>query len=720
MIIKKLIPVFLLVLCLTATIHAETISLPLQKFTASSTFDLHCISDSQHLSIPVPERWKVNKATLSLHYSVSNSLDADSSQLIVKVNGDPIAQTKLNPLTPNAMFDVSIPLSHLKPGYNTITIQVSQHAASHPQCEAPCAPDLWTNVSLKESSLRLEYDLKPLPLKLGEVVGLLFDPKQFPEAAVNIVTEEVTPESVTLAGIVASGIARRFDYRKVKFDFSQEIKPGMDNVLIGSVRFANGMVSPNGQQLASPDTGGILKILHVPNKNGSVDDKHAVIVIAGENPAALKVAAETFTSMSLPYPGTAEMRTYSFNMSDITMYGGREVLVADKIHTFNTLNRPTFSFNGLYDGPIVLTFRLPADFLIKQNQYAKLSMNLSYGAGLRPDSAINIAINNKPLRSIQLDSASGSYLEGYKIDIPTYLFKPGVNTISISPHFSMLGRQLCDVVQEDGIFATIYENSTLYFPAMPHFVELPKVELFTLNGFPFTRWPDGYETMIYLPQQNTASINTALNIIGMITQKNGFPLFSTQVKFDEPKGWEGEMLVIGKASSIPKPIMDVAPMGLAGIANVPYPVSRGWESETAMSKSKQQSGLGRGTGAIMEFESLFKRGRSMLLLTAENDEDMLLLGDAMLEPDVQGLIKGDVALIDLTTADYRVVSMMVGKKYTTSEKGDISFIDSFLHKYPYIFYGLGIFAILALSTLGYKGLRRYRAKREAAPEIQPD
>lgn len=720
MIIKKLIVVFLLALCLAATVHARTISLPLQKFTALGTFDLRCISDSKHLSIPIPERWQVNRATLSLHYSVSNGLHADRSQLIVKINGDPIAQTKLHQPAPNMLFDASIPLSHLKPGYNMLTIQVAQHGASQQQCEIPCAPDLWTNVNLKESFLRIEYDLKPLPLKLGEAAGLLFDPKQFPEASVNIVTEEVTPESVTLAGIVASGIARRFDYRKVKFDFSQEIKAGMDNVLIGSVRFANRMVSPNGEQLDAPDTGGILKIFHMPNKNDSVDDTHAVIVIAGENPAALKVAAETFASMSLPYPGTAEMRTYAFNMSDITMYGGRQVLIADKIHTFSTLNQPTFSFHGLYDGPVALTFRLPADFLIKQNQYAKLSMNLSYGAGFRPDSTINISVNDKPLRSIQLDSASGNYLEGYKIDIPTYLFKPGVNTIGISPHFSMLGRQLCDVVQENGIFVTIYENSTLYFPLMPHFVELPKVELFALNGFPFTRWPDGYETMIYLPKQNTASINTALNIIGLVTQKNGFPLFSTQVKFDEPKEWDGEMLVIGKASSIPKPIMDAAPMGLAGIANVPYPVSRGWESETAMSKSKQQSGLGRGTGAIMEFESPFKRGRSLLLLTAENDEDMLLVGDAMLEPDVQGLIKGDVALIDLTTPNYKVVSMMVGKKYTTSEKGNISFIDSFLYKYPYVFYGLGAFAIFALSMLGYKRLRRYRAKREAAPETRTD
>jgi len=53
----------------------------------------------------------------------------------------------------------------------------------------------------------------------------------------------------------------------------------------------------------------------------------------------------------------------------------------------------------------------------------------------------------------------------------------------------MDGLKLCDAVRTDGLFATIYENSTLVFPNMPHFVELPKIELFGLNGFPFTRWP---------------------------------------------------------------------------------------------------------------------------------------------------------------------------------------------------------------------------------------
>ena len=717
LIMKKFALAILTASCLIAVARAETVTLPLQKFTASPGMEMRCIHSTQGLSIPVPDRWKLRKAVLSLRYTVSNNLMGEISQMTIKINGEPIAQTKLNPQNPNALTDITIPVAHFKPGYNALDFEVVQHYLSG-KCEQACAPDLWTNVSLLDSTLQLEYDLNPLPLKLGEVTGLIFDPKQFPEAAVNIVTEKTTQDSVTMAGIVASGIARRFDYRKVKFGFSNQIKQGMDNVLIGSEKFALSQGFSSGQQSVSSDAG-LLKISHLPNGAGGVDDKHALISITADKSAALKVVAETLASMTLPYPGTGEMHSYGFNMSDIGMYSGRQTITADKIYDFKTLNQPTYTFEGLNPNPIILTFRLPPDFLIKQNQYAKLAINLAYGTGLRPGSGINVLVNDKSLRAIQLDTVGGSYVDGYKIDIPTHLFKPGANTISFSPFLNMQGLQLCDAVRTDGLFATIFENSTLYFPPMPHFVELPKTELFALNGFPFTRWPDGFETMIYLPQQDTASIETAFNVVGMITQKNGFPLFSTQIRFEEPKGWDGELLVVGKASSIPKSIMDAAPMGLNGITNVPYPVSRGWDSEAAISNTRQQSGLGSGIGALMEFESVYKRGRSIILVTAESSESLLLLGDAILEPDIQGRMKGDVSIIELTSPKYKVSSMMVGKKYSTGDKGNVSLIDSILHEYLYIFYGLIVAFIIALAIFGYWMLRRYRTKRTAGTQKQP-
>jgi hypothetical protein len=692
--------------------HAETIKLPLQEFTAASELEMRCLSGGQKLSIPIPERWQVNRAVLSLHYTVSNNMLGDLSQMVVKVNDELITQLKLDRQAPGVVSEIQIPVERLKAGYNTLTFQVAQHYQRN-QCEQPCAPDLWTNISVTDSSLQLDYELKPIPLKLGQAAGWVFDPKQFPAAAVNMVADTSTPATVTMAGIAASGIARRFDYRKVKFSHSPDIKQGMDNVLIGTTAFVSGVLSRYGLRLG-PSDGGQIRIFYVPKTDGGKDGLHALIVVTGKQEAALKIAAETFANMSLPYPGSDEMHAYEFSMPDISKYSGREELVPDKVYNFSTLGMSTYSFQG-YSNALDISFRLPSDFLIKQNQRAKLALNISYGAGLRQDSALSIWLNDKQVRDIQLDSPGGSYMEGYKVDLPTYLFKPGTNTISFRPYFNTQ-RQVCDAANTSGLFVTIFGNSTLYFPPMPHFVEMPRLELFVLNGFPFTRWPDGYETLVYLPQHDSASIDTALNLIGLITQKNGFPLFGTQVVFDEPKDWTGEMLVVGAAASIPKSIMALAPLQPDGVAPVPYPVQRGWDSETSIALSRQQGGLGEGTGLLMQFESGNKKGRSVVLVTAQTQKDLLALGDALLSPGVQARIKGDVALVQLDVPGYGVTSLEAGRKYSTGDKGGISALDAFLYANTYVFYGLIVLAILALSLLGYWGLRRYRRKR--VPEDQ--
>ncbi len=706
---KKFLLTIVLFIFSSATAQAVSLTLPLNKFTALNKLEMRCMQGTQSLSVPLSERWNVRRAVLSLRYISSGNLLGDISQMVVKINGAPIQQTQLIPLAPGININIPIPVQHMKSGYNTLSFDVVQHYLRG-QCELFCAPDMWTNISLTESTLNIEYELKPLPLKLGEVAGLMFDPKQFSEATVNIITEQVTQDSVTLAAIVASGIARRFDYRKVKFEHSNKIMPGMDNVLIGSTEFAQRIAAPHGQPSVASETGA-LSVFHLPNAAGGVDKTHALLAITGEKSAALKVVAETLSSMTMPYPGTEAMRSHEFSMPDIAMYSGRQTITADKLYDFKTLNLPTTSFQGTNDNPIFLTFRLPADFLIKPNQYAKLLLNMSYGTGLRADSSINVLINDVHYRAIHLDNLSGSYLENYKLDIPTFLFKPGSNKISFSPSLDIHGRQLCDSTKETGKFATLFENSTLLFPPMPHYVELPKIELFALNGFPFSRWPDGFETMVYLPKPDNASITTALNTIGMITQKNGFPLFSMLVSFDKPSVWDGEMLVIGTTANIPKSIMAAAPMELSGIARVPYPISRGWGNEDKPAITMQQSGLGAGTGVLMEFESMLQAGRSIVLLAADSDADLRHLGEALLDPSVQAALNGGIALIDLTKPEYPVSTMIEGKKYTTGSGRKIPILDFLLHKYPYVFYGLAAFIVVMLGMLGFFALRRLRLQR---------
>jgi len=705
---KKLF-LFLLVMLFAAAAQAEMLSLPLNEFTDQTKLEMRCMHGTQHITLPLAERWDVRKASLMLRYTSSNNLLGDISQMVVKINGEPIEQIKLTPQVPNAAIDIAIPVQHLKAGQNIIEFDVTQHYLRG-QCEIFCAPDMWTNISLKTSTLHLEYELKPLPLKLGEATSLLFDPKQFPEAAVNIITENVTQDSITLATIVASGIARRFDYRKVKFFYANKIMPGMDNVLIGSASFAQHIAMPH-EPAAVPVEAKGLKIFHLPAAAGGVDDKHALLAIIGDKSAELKVVAETLTSMTVPYPGTEVMRAHGFSMTGIVMYGGGQAITADKQYDFKTLNQPNHAFRGINSNPVSLTFRLPPDFLIKQNQQAKLSLNIAYGSGLRADSSISVIVNDEPFQSIKLDDVDGGTIEDRLLAIPTSLFKVGANKITFQPLFNIEGKQMCDALQDEGQFVTLLDSSTLYFPPMPHFVELPKIELFALNGFPFSRWPDGFEAMIYLPKQDNASIVTALNLIGMITQKNGFPLFSVLMRFEEPEQWDGELLVIGPAASIPPLIAAAAPIGLHGVANVSYPVARGWDGEGAMASTQQQGGLGAGMGVLMQFESPHKNGRSIVVLTAESETDLRHLGEAILEPSVQAMLQGGVALVDLTKPGYKVSSMASGKKYSTEGGGKIPYIHAYLYKHPYTLHALVAIILAALGLLISVILRRLWTKR---------
>jgi hypothetical protein len=692
--------------------QATTLKVPLQKLTALPSIDLKCVNGSESMSIPLPQRWDIHSMVLTLRYSVSNNLIGDVSQLVVKVNDAPVAQTKLSPQAPNAEVTIDVPLELLRPGYNTLTFQVAQHF-SRQVCEPPCSPDLWTNISVNDSFLELDYDLKPVPLTLGAATTMIFDNTQFPSGAVHIVTEKLDTGTATLAAVVASGIARRFDFREVDFSVSREVKPGVDNVLIGSNAFANKILAPGGASVAEGN-GGLLKVFHLPRKEGGWDERHALLLLADDKKAALKVTAETLANMSLPFPDAQELRAIAFTVPDVSMYSGRRVLASDKPYDFKTLDLPTYTFRGLNATPAELSFRLPADFLIKQNQFAKLSLNFSYGAGMRNNSALNIAINGRELRAVHLDSVSGNFIDGYKVDIPTYAFKPGANTISFTPMLNPPGA-ICDLQTFDGMFVTIYGNSTLYFPPMPHFVELPKIELFALNGFPFTRWPDGFETRIYLPEPSDATLAAALDIVTMISQRNGFPLFGTEVVFNEPRNWGGELIVVGRAAAIPPRFMAAAPLKLLSMADVPYPTIRSWNAETQVAYSKQKSSLGNDVGVLMEFESLYKKGRSVLMFTAQSDAGVAALGKAMLDPGVQGGITGDLVFVNLADPKYPVTSLRVGKPYTTGNKGDSSAIESFLYTNPYIFYGVAVSAVLGLAWLLFWRLRVFRAKRAGAP-----
>lgn len=696
-----IIAVILFLAVSSGTSYSETLKIPLYKLTTVKKVDLKCISAQYKISIPVPERWKIEKAMLSFSYVNSTALLAGKSRMVIRLNGNSISQINLNPLAPEGSVKLSLPASQLEAGYNELNFSVQQHYTT--ECEYPCQPELWTTLKLDDAVLEMEYTFKKVPLKLSAITNFLFDPKINPYGEVNIIVPDINIDTVSIAGIIASGVARRFDYKNVIFSISKDIKPGYDNILIGNKDFVSSFLKPlifDTEDIKGP----FLKILYT-------DPYHAMIIISGINKDHLKLAAETFATMSIAFPDTAEITVAGIAMPDIPLYGGKSIIKAKNKYTFKTLNFPTQTFRGINAEGGEIRFRLPADFLIKQNLYVKLSLSYSYGAALRSDSVINVLLNGKLIRAIHLDDIRGGLIEGYKLDIPTYLFKPGDNVLRFESVLTPLIGKNCEFIQVENLFLTIIDTSTIEFPPMPHYVDMPKLELFMLNGFPVTRWPDGHDSKIYLTNMNAETIETALNLVGIITQKNGHPLLEVQYSSAPPEKFNGEIIIIGDINTIPEDLKKITPLALTKQTTVPYPVIQSWADESQFAFSKQISGLSPGRGAVMEFQSPYADGRTAVLFTAYSSKELLDMSIILMDLGVQSKIEGSLVLIDLNEPDKNIIALDVGKKYFAGKAGPVSKINAYLYTYPWLYYAALGLVVIILSLILFFLLNRYRKKR---------
>jgi hypothetical protein len=272
--------------------------------------------------------------------------------------------------------------------------------------------------------------------------------------------------------------------------------------------------------------------------------------------------------------------------------------------------------------------------------------------------------------------------------------------------------------QPGNLFFTLFDNSTFKFPYMPHFIDMPRLELFMLNGFPFTRWPDGFEGSIYITRPSVDSLSAAMNLVGLMTQKNGFPLLNMALTYKPPNNSTGDLIVIGDVFSVPKELAVASPLQVGKTARIPYPIIRSWQMETNFAFSDQVSRMGSNRGLMMEFESPFQAGRSALLFAADEQADLVRLSEQLLDPEIQSQINGDLIIFEFLDPKTKVTALSVGKRYTTGKQGKVDWIDtgmdrldSLLYANKAVFYGLLVVALAGLSWVLFVAIRRYRIRR---------
>lgn len=721
---------WLMFIC-SCTASAETITLPLFDIFPVDAVELRCVDSKYDIQLPIPSRWKINRATLKFGYINSASLLKQNSQLVVRLNGTPLAQMKLDPFEPEAEAEIELPKLLLQSGYNHMSFGVSQHYTM--QCESPCAPELWTRLKLDQAQITFDYELKDVPERVSAVANFLFDPKSPLAKPIHIISENKTESMLTFSGVVASGVANRFEYKPTNFSTSNDVLLNHDNILIGTKKFVEQFLAEKDIELDIDSPTIQVLPVPVPYIDDSFlgeerllyhrDKKHALLIISGVDEKQLQLAVESFDILSIPFPDSKTMKVYEFNLPEIGLYSGKQMLVPDRKYPFKKLNYNTYTYLGFASGMQAINFRLPPDFHIKPNQYVVVSLNFAYGAGFRNDSVFNILLNGKHVSAIHLDNPKGGIISNYEISLPTYLFQGGENTLDFAPALTPQVSENCGFLQADNLFLTLFDSSTLEFPAMPHRIDMPRLDLMFVNGFPFTRWPDGYESLIYVTSLDDDTLAAAYNMMGMLSQKNGYPLLSGTISPHFPKNYQGELMVVGEIEKIPPQLMVGAPLKVdKDRYRVPYPVFSSWDEKTAIAFSTQSSDMSLDKGLLMQYESPYKAGRSVVMITGKSSTSVEHMSRALLKPAVQSSSTGDLVMVDFiydpeqlnidgNTWRYNTTSIKTGKKYVTGKSGEIDNLQAMLAANP-IYYWVALASVIFLLTLlVYIWLRRHRYAR---------
>ncbi len=702
----------------------EQFRLPLTKFNAPGIVKLTANDDAYSLKIPTPKRWQVEDATLQLAYVNSTALLASRSRLVILFNDYPLAQVAMEPDAPEGLVTVSIPARLFKVGYNNLQIQVAQDFKDE-GCIPTNPPEVWTTLAFIDSTLEFSFTKKEVPLSLASVADFLFDPKIGGENHVHIVTESMNNSDVSLAAVTAAAVALRFDYRQVQFSTGRELLPERDNIVIGKRSFL--------RKVTGSDTvEGDLGILPMPGMDGKPDRFHGLIYLGGDGADEIRQSVTAFSVLSLPLPNVPFCQITEVQLPVITPYSGKNRLAPEKRYTFQELGLITTTFRGDQTDPRSIQFTLPTSFLLEGNRDILLSLDFSYGAAMRDDSVLSLGVNGKFVSSIPLQSPTGGQYKGYTIRLPLSYFSPGRNVLELTPFLAALHTRDCEAPQTGHLALTLFESSTIQVPKLLRWVKLPQLSYLFNDGFPLAAAPDFSQTTLVLPQQDRKTLEAALNFIAGISQKTGVLPYGLTVSDTVAKTEKNNLLVIGSRADLPENIMYASPLAknismpvygrLPGTLRVEDWKDKLWQlllDEVTERDPVKPDIATLGTdlrlrpqqAVLCEFESPFTPMKTVVLLTAEDAEDLLQASLLLQENEVNQQCRNGFVVINFDGRKLVLQQAALSPSYSVGEittRNRISYLVD-RYRWPFIasLVGLLVFLSLGLTIL----LKRRRRKR---------
>jgi hypothetical protein len=710
---------------------STTTHLSFAALGAYQPLNLRGLEDARTVNVGVRLDRVVTAARLRLRYTYSPALVFPLSHLKVSINNEVVATVPFDREHAGQIVTQEIALDpRFLTDYNQLDLRLIAHYTLD-HCEDPENSALWADVSptseliLDTAPIRLPNDLALLPAPFFDRrdVNRLTLPFVLPAAVDNA--------TLRSAGVLASWFGAQADYRQARFPALSALPSDAHAVVIArSAQLPADLKLPpvNGPMLIVADNPA------APNKK--------LLIVTG------RTAAEVDEAGAALVLGKTAMAGPAVRIGQIDIGAPRKPYDAPR---WVPVDRPV-AFKELIDAPnqlqvqgsapdaIRLNLRVPADLFSWNGAGVPLNLKYRYTAPtVQNNSALAVRINDQLVKSYRLAPASADDAQGRlqlpvlssggsrsssALDIPAFRVGSS-NQLQLRFNLDSQKTGLCQSVASNPVQAAVDPDSTIDFSGFVHYAQMPNLAYFANSGFPFTRYADLAQTAVVIPEHPAPQeVESMLTMLGHMGQWTGYPALRVQIARpgELAQLTAKDLLVIGGNGSAPLLARwrQALPLSIGAASNdgasdspdspimrASFSVKEQWRNGAHLPDGSARIERDGSLAALMGFELPGSKGRSVVALTATDEQQLSQLLDMLEKPDRVAQLQGDVALLRGGEVD----SMRVGDTYLVGYVPWYAQLWSRAIQHPVLLGVLGALAGLLLAIGAFTALQELAARR---------
>ena len=685
--LKLLVSLFVFISFSSADIKIE----PLSVFKGIKHELIKGYNAQSDVSVPIPYRWKVNSVILHIEFVPSRALVSKRSVLTLYFNGVALYQQKLNTGIDRYSADIKVP-SILLSDYNDIKIDATQHYCMN-CCEKEDSPELWTEILWKDSYIKLKYKPKIIHNNLTYLKNYILDDKQYNPLNFGILLQNQDDDFITFGAKIAGFLGNIIKYRKIYVNSVKNIFSNQDIFVVGTKDFVKRILKLKGD---------------IPNifvlQNPLFPSK-GIVVLTADSKDELNNIINSFISIKKVTLIGANLNLTKFKKPKINAYESPSLVPFDKKISFYDLGYRDFKYyNPSYIYSVY--FNIPTDTYLYSKSKMDFHLAYNYGSGARDDSVINIFLNGKFLTQLPVKKHYGTILEETNIEIPVYMLSPGKNKITVQYGLIPTGKGFCVAPNFNELHGTVFaQKSYIRLPNLPHWIQMPYMQYFTTQIYPFSIYPDMKHTQFFVSSKNSKLISSLYTLCAYMGEKTRIPFYSLKVVSNE-NSIDKNSNIIALGSDFPEIFYKNLPLSINnGNIELKYSlfskIKNLIKSKILHLKQKENLQMILDLKDKLEDETLlimgqspYKEDKTLFLINSRNSNDILSMVEKLYIPKYLSKIKGDFVVFDKDTNNIYYANL--AKKYYI---GHLPLFEYILFNLGYSLQMLLIYAVLVIFIL---------------------